>query len=241
MSTLSLEGKTVVIAGAAGGLGSVASAAFASTGANLALLGRDPAKLKGLASALNLPAGRSLSLACDVASPQDVRAAAEAILEKFKGLHVLVTLVGGWIGGKTIFETKREELDSMLEQHLFSTYSLTKALVPHMLENKWGRVLAISSPNASRPPGDNSPYAIGKAAMETLMLSLAAELKGTGVTANLLLVRTIDVAHDRETKPNKENQSWTSPEEISATLLHLCSQKAGSINGARIPLYGETY
>jgi len=241
MAKLSLEGKAVVVAGAAGGLGSVASAAFGAAGANLALLGRDSGKLEELASGLHLPAGRMLTQACDVGAPKEVEAAADAILAKFNSVDVLVNLVGGWIGGKTIFETKQEDLTSMLDQHLFAGHNLIRALVPHMLEKKWGRVLAISSPNASRPPGKNSPYAIGKTAMETLMLSLAAELKGTGVTANLLLVRTIDVAHEREKKPNKENQSWTSPEEISATLLHLCSEEAGMINGARIPLYGEPY
>lgn len=237
----SLKDKTVVIAGAAGGLGSVASAAFGAAGANLALLGRDSAKLKELVDKLDIPSNRALTLASDVASPHDMKAAADAILHTFKGIHVLVNLVGGWIGGKTVLETKPEELSSMLDQHLFAGYTLIKALVPPMLENKWGRVLAVSSPNAGRPPGKNSPYAVGKAAMETLMLSLAAETKGTGVTANVLLVRTIDVAHEREKSPSKENQGWTSPEEISATLLHLCSDEAGTINGARIPLYGETY
>jgi NAD(P)-dependent dehydrogenase (short-subunit alcohol dehydrogenase family) len=237
----SLKEKTVVIAGAAGGLGSVASSVFGAAGANLALLGRDPTKLKELVGKLDLPSNRTLTLASDVASPQEMKAAADAILQKFKGIHVLVNLVGGWIGGKPVFETKPEELSSMLDQHLFAGYTFIRALVPPMLKNKWGRVLAVSSPNASQPPGNNSPYAVGKAAMEILMLSLAAELKGSGVTANVLLVRTIDVAHEREKAPNKENQGWTSPEEISATLLHLCSDQAGIINGARIPLYGETY
>jgi NAD(P)-dependent dehydrogenase (short-subunit alcohol dehydrogenase family) len=77
--------------------------------------------------------------------------------------------------------------------------------------------------------------------MEALMLSLAQELKGTGITANLLMVRTIDVAHERQNNPSQKNQSWTGPEEISATLLHLCGEEAGMINGARIPLYGEPY
>lgn len=77
--------------------------------------------------------------------------------------------------------------------------------------------------------------------MEALLLSLAQELKGSGVTANLLMVKTIDVAHERQINPSEKNRGWTSPEEISATLLHLCSDEAGMINGARIPLYGEPY
>lgn len=241
MSNSSLEERTVIIAGAAGGLGSVATAAFAEAGAKLALLGRDQAKLDELAAELKLSEARTLVKAVDLGKPPEVDKTASDISKKFGGIDVLLNFVGGWIGGKGILETKREDLDSMLDQHLYASYAMIKTFVPPMLKNRWGRVLAVSSPNASKPPGNNSPYAVGKSAMEALMLSLAQEVKGTGITANLLLVRMIDVAHERQINPSEKNQSWTSPEEISATLLHLCSEEAGMINGARIPLYGEPY
>ncbi len=53
-----------------------------------------------------------------------------------------------------------------------------------------------------RPPGKNAPYAIGKAGLDALMLSLAEELKGTRVTANLVQVKTIDVKHERVINPS---------------------------------------
>jgi NAD(P)-dependent dehydrogenase (short-subunit alcohol dehydrogenase family) len=234
-----LDGRTVVIAGAAGGLGSVASAAFAQAGASLALLGRSLDKLDELAAELKLPAARLLTQAGNLSDAVDVGQIAQAILNKFGRIDILLNFVGGWIGGKGIFDTKKEDFDSMLDQHLYSCYAMLKSFVPPMVKAGWGRVLAVSSPNVSRPPGKNSPYAAGKVAMEALMISLAQELKGSGVTVNLVLVRTIDVAHQRQIKPSEENKGWTSPEEISATLLHLCSQEAGTINGARIPLFGE--
>jgi len=235
----SFEDRVVIIAGAAGGLGSVATAAFAEAGAKLALLGRDQTKLDELAADLKLPSTRIMTKGVDLSNPQDVDETRNQIQKKFDGMHVLLNFVGGWIGGKGVFETVKTDLDSMLDQHLFASYAMIQAFVPSMVKNGWGRVLAISSPSASRPPGNNVPYAIGKSAMEALMLSLAQELKGTRVTANLLLVKMIDVAHERQITPSEENRSWTSPEEISATLLHLCSDEAGMINGARIPLYGE--
>lgn len=235
------ENRTVIIAGAAGGLGSVATAAFAEAGAKLALLGRDQTRLDELAAELQLPAARVLAKAVDLGKPQEVEDTADAILKKFGSIDILLNFVGGWIGGKGVFETKEEEFVSMLDQHLYAGYAMIKSFVPLMVKNHWGRVLAVTSLNASRPPGNNSPYAVGKSAMEALMLSLAQELKGTGVTANLLMVRMIDVAHERQINPSEKNRSWTTPEEISATLLHLCSEEAGMINGARIPLYGEPY
>lgn len=236
---VSLKDKVVIIAGAAGGLGAVATAAFAESGANLVLLGRSLDKLDELAGQLKLPAARFLTQAANVSDAKEVDAVAAAVLKKFGRIDILLNFVGGWIGGKVVLETGKEDLDSMLDQHLFSSYAMIKAFVPSMQKNGWGRVLAVSSPNASRPPGKNSPYAIGKSAMEALMISLAQELKSSGVTSNLVLVRTIDTAHKKATEPNEENRSWTTPEEISATLLALCSDAGAMINGARIPLFGE--
>ncbi len=241
MSSSSLEGRTVIIAGAAGGLGSVAATVFAEAGAKLALLGRQQSKLDELTSQLELPAPRVMVKAVDLSKPDEVEQTANAIMKKFGGIDVLLNFVGGWIGGKGTFETKTEDFVSMLDQHFYASYAMIKAFVPPMLKNNWGRVLAVSSPTASKPPGNSSPYAVGKSAMEALMLSLAQEVKGSGVTANLLLVRMIDVAHERQINPSDKNRNWTSPEEISATLLHLCSEQAGMINGARIPLFGEPY
>ena len=102
----------------------------------------------------------------------------------------------------------------------------------------WGRIVAVSSPTASRPAAERAPYAVGKAAQEALILTLAQELKGSGVTANLVVVSTIDVKGERESKPTPANTNWTTPEEITATLLHLCADESATINGARIPLYG---
>ena len=85
-----------------------------------------------------------------------------------------------------------------------------------------------------RPAEKSAPYAIAKAAQETLMLTLAREIRGTGVTANVLQVREIDVQPERTPK----KPSRTTPEEITAAILYLCSEQAQTVNGARIPLYG---
>jgi NAD(P)-dependent dehydrogenase (short-subunit alcohol dehydrogenase family) len=70
------------------------------------------------------------------------------------------------------------------------------------------------------------------------MLSLAQELKGTGVTSNIISVKAIDVEHARENAPTKRNASWATPEEITAAMLYLCSEDAKLVNGAVIPIYG---
>jgi NAD(P)-dependent dehydrogenase (short-subunit alcohol dehydrogenase family) len=72
-----------------------------------------------------------------------------------------------------------------------------------------------------------------------LILSLAQELKGTGVTSNILQVKTIDTKHLRRSAPSTKNASWTSPEEIVEAINYLVSENAQMVNGARVPLYGS--
>jgi NAD(P)-dependent dehydrogenase (short-subunit alcohol dehydrogenase family) len=83
------------------------------------------------------------------------------------------------------------------------------------------------------------PYVVGKAAEEALVLTVAKEVARTGVTANVLQVRTIDAKHERDREPTPKNANWTTPEEIAAAIMYLCSDDAHVINGARIPLYGS--
>ena len=84
-----------------------------------------------------------------------------------------------------------------------------------------------------------APYAIGKAAQEALLGGLAREVVGTGVTVNLVLVKTIDVDHERDAEPSPKTAAWTTPEEISAVIGHLLSDDARAVNGAKIPLFGN--
>ena len=82
------------------------------------------------------------------------------------------------------------------------------------------------------------PYAAAKAAEEALVLTVAKEVARTGVTANVLQVRSIDAERERDREPTPKNASWTTPEEITSAILYLCSDDAQVVNGARIPLHG---
>jgi NAD(P)-dependent dehydrogenase (short-subunit alcohol dehydrogenase family) len=236
---MTLENRVVLITGATGGLGQVATRKFAEQGARLALVGTDANKLAQLSQSLNLSAERILLHVADVSDPGSVAALARATQEKFGQADILLHLVGGWSGGKPIVETAESEAQTMLRQHLWTTYHLSQAFIPLMSANRWGRILAVSSPLASRPVAGMSPYVIGKAAQEALLLTLAQEVKDSGITVNLVLVKTIDTKHERANQPTSKNAVWTTPEEITAAFLHLCSDEAGMTNGARIPLFGS--
>ncbi len=235
---MALRDKVVVITGATGSLGSVTARIFGEQEARLALFSSNIERVEGLARELGLPQERVLTGALNFTEPETGRAAANMVLEKFGRADVLLHLVGGWTGGKSVIDVPASEVTDMLNQHVWSTFYLAQAFVPHLVENGWGRIIVVSSPLASNPPAKMAPYVVGKAAQEALVLTIAKEVAGSGVTANVLLVRSIDVKHERDQEPSPKNANWTTPEEIIASIMYLCSDEAHVINGARIPLYG---
>ena len=128
----------------------------------------------------------------------------------------------------------------MLDQHLWTTLHVVQAAVPGMVARGWGRVIAVSTPYAANPLGKGAAYAISKGAEETLLRALAREVAADGVTANLVVVKRIDVDHEREREPSPQNATWTTPEEIATVMRFLCTDEAAAITGARIPLDGRT-
>ena len=220
--------RVVVITGATGALGRVTAHTFAREGASLALLSNDQGKLDPLARDLNLPDDRILTYAVNLLDAGSVREVAETVSAKFGRVDALIHLVGGWTGGKTIAETNADEFKFMLNQHAWTTIHLMQAFLPELVADGWGRVIAVSSPLATNPSAKMGAYAVGKAAQETLLMTLADEFTGTDVTANVIQVKAIDV---------KGIGKGTSPQEIVSAMLYLFSDEAGKINGARIPMF----
>jgi NAD(P)-dependent dehydrogenase (short-subunit alcohol dehydrogenase family) len=220
--------KTIVITGATGGLGKKAAEAFAGRGHSLVLLDRNQDRLDALTEDLNLPAERLLVSMLDLQDGEAVRATAEAAAAKFGGVHALIHLVGGWVGGKTLVEGDAKDLDFMLSQHIWTTFHLFQAFAPQMVKRGWGRVMVVSASTVPNPPGKTGIYTAAKAAQENMVLTLAAELKEQGVTANIIQVRAIDVGNTGK---------GTTTDEIVAAMLYLFSEEASKVNAARIPLY----
>jgi NAD(P)-dependent dehydrogenase (short-subunit alcohol dehydrogenase family) len=220
--------RTLLITGATGGLGIKTAHAFAARGHSLVLLDRNPDRLDALTRDLNLPSERLFTSVVDLRDQAAIRATAEVVAEKFGGVHALIHLVGGWVGGATLLEGNPDDLELMLHQHVWSTFHLFQSFAPQLVKNEWGRVIVVSASTVPNPTGKTGIYTAAKAAQENLVLTLAAELKDKHVTANIIQVRAIDV---------KNKGTGTTPDEIVAAMLYLCSEEAARVSGARIPLY----
>jgi len=235
---MDLHDRVALVTGATGGLGRVVTRDLAAAGARLGLLGTRSDRLRALAVELSLAPDRWHGEAADLTDPDQAARAVDAIVARLGRPDILVHLIGGWSGGTTVTETPLDAYTSMLDQHFWTTLHVTRALVPHLVAGGWGRIVAISSPVASNPPAKMSAYAVGKAAQEALLSTLSREAADSGTTVNMLLVRTIDSEHARDSAPTPKNAFWTTPEEVSAALAYLLSDAGRVVNGARIPLYG---
>jgi NADP-dependent 3-hydroxy acid dehydrogenase YdfG len=238
-SEAGLANRIVAIAGATGSAGRAAAAAFAAAGARLGLIGTDAGRLDALASDLGLADDRWRAGVADVCTPDGAQAAMRAVTDGLGPVDVLLYLVGGWNGGSPTVEVAASDFDEMLYQHLYGTLHSVQAVVPGMVERDWGRVMVISTPLAAEPGPRGGGYVAAKAAQEALIRTLARDLAGSGVTANVIVVRSIDTKHERESEPSTKNASWTTPEEIAEVMLMLASDAARTVNGVRIPLYGR--
>lgn len=230
-----LEGKVAVIAGATGGLGRVVSGIFADSGARLVLVGSNQNKLDQLVMELNLSEQQYVTVVADLSLNTAAPKIMKAAVQRFNHVDILLNFVGGWIGGKSVTETSTEELSSMIQQHLWTTFYLVRTFVPHMKTNQWGRIMIVSAPSVAHPQANGLPYNVGKSAQEALMMTLAQELIDSGVTANVLRVKAINTTQNL----TPQTKSWATPEEITAAILYLCSDEAQKINGAIIPLLGS--
>ena len=235
-----LADRVVVITGCTGPLGRAATASFAGAGAKVGLVGTARTRLDQLAADLGLGPDAWVGAKADLRRAGDATRAVMEITERFGRVDVVLHLVGGWSGGTKIPDLDPTDLRKMLDQHVWTTLHVARAVVPGMVERGWGRFIAISATAALDGASGMAAYAVAKAGEEALLRTLAKEVAGSGVTANVLVVRKIDAAHQREKAPSPKNASWTTPEELVAAMRYLCSDEASAVNGVRIPFTGRS-
>ena len=231
--------RIVAISGAAGGLGPTVARAFFEDGASLAVAGRSQEDLARLLDSLKVPAERRLATAVDLTDQAAAKAWAEEIIGKFGRIDVVLHLVGGYKGGTSIADLDDADWTSLHDMIVKTTLNVARTFAAPLKAGGWGRFIGVTSPKAQAPTAKSALYAMGKAASDALVLALADELRGTGATANLIVVDAIDTPKTWGSEPKKPYGKSTPAEEIAAAMLFLCSDQAATINGVRLPLIGR--
>lgn len=232
-------GKVVLVAGGAGGLGRAVSLAFLAEGAKVVVPYRRQSEMEALA-ALAVDAASLEGHVVDLSDAVAVTNFVDGILASHSRLDVLVNSVGAWAGGAKFWQADAGEFERMLALNLRTGYSLLRVALPPMLQQRSGAIVNVASRAAVDHAGSAAGYVASKAAAVAMIDSLAADLKSTGVRANSILPGIIDTEANRQAMPDADFTTWPKPEAIARVILFLCSDDAALINGASIPVYGDT-
>ena len=184
MNRIDLEGRFAVITGGAAGIGLATAQRMAASGARVALWDRDQAA--GQQAVASLPGEGHLAVALDVASEGDVAAAAKKTIEAFGAIDVLVCSAGITGPNKTVADYGFDDWRKVLRINLDGPFICCKAVVPAMLQQKYGRIVNIASIAGKEGNPNASAYSASKAAVIGLTKSLGKELARTGIRVNCI-------------------------------------------------------
>jgi NAD(P)-dependent dehydrogenase (short-subunit alcohol dehydrogenase family) len=230
-----LDDRVIAIAGAAGSLGPFVVERLGSRAARLCLCGRERSKLEQLAAGAGVEADVD---EVDLLDPDAAKAWADDLAARHGRVDALVHLVGGWRGGTSIEEEPLEDWDVLQDLLVRTVEHATQGFAPHLLASGRGRFVIVSSSQAQAPTKTNAAYAAAKAASEAWTLALADRFRGSGATANVVVVGSILTPAMREESPDKDFSKFTPAEEIAEAIAYLVSDAAASMNGQRLTLRG---
>ena len=236
-----MKNRVAIISGGTGALGRAVADYFVESGARVAI----PWVVEPEVPLLKKRLGDRFSDAnvflkrADVGDEGQIATFVNDVTSKFGKLDILVNLVGGFWGGKSIAETSMAEWQAMFDLNLKPTFLCCRAAVPAMKKNGYGRIVSVSSRSGLQGAGDYAAYAIAKGAIATFTASLAEECLPDNIIVNAIAPSTIDTEANRAAMPKAKHENWVKPEDIARTVGFLCSENNQATSGAVIPVYGR--
>lgn len=231
-----LDGRVIVIAGIAGGLGPVVAERLAAEGATIAGADVSQEHADEVGTRLALPADRWDGRAVDLLDEKATRGWCAGLIERFGRVDALLHLVGGWRGGVPLHEEPLADWDFLHDLLIRTVQHTTRAFHDALLAGDRGRFVLVSAKQAQAPSNGNAAYAAAKAAAEAWTLALADGFEGTAATANVVVVDAILTPRMREESPDGDFPTFTPAEDLAGALAFLCSDQAKKMNGQRFPL-----
>jgi NAD(P)-dependent dehydrogenase (short-subunit alcohol dehydrogenase family) len=167
------------------------------------------------------------------------RKATETVIAHFGKIDVLAHLVGGFAGGQSVAETDDATIQGMFDTNLNSAFHILRAVIPHMRKAGTGRIVAIGSRAAEDPGPGVGAYSASKAALVSLIRTVALENKAAGIRANVILPGTMDTPANRKDMPGADVSQWVQPASVASLILWLAGDAGKDITGAAIRVYGQ--
>jgi len=246
-----LHGRTALVTGASGGIGSSIARALAAQGARLAISGSNAQKLRAFRDELDEHSPQHLqevdhvAITCDLSNPDDVEKLVPAALDSLGKIDILVNNAG-ITRDNLAMRMKDEEWDAVIRVNLEAAFRLMRAVTKPMMKARYGRIITVTSVvGATGNPGQVN-YAAAKGGLVAMSKSLAQELASRNITVNCVapgFIRTAmtDVLPDAQ----KEALNGRIPmgrmgegEDIAAAVAYLASKEAGYVTGQTIHVNG---
>jgi 2-hydroxycyclohexanecarboxyl-CoA dehydrogenase len=244
--------RTAVVTGAAGGIGLGVAQALAASGHRVALLDRQGDLVAESAAKLAATGAEVTGYEVDVTDRASVRTTLDKVRTAFGPITIMVTSAGV-AEFAPITDLTPEQWDRMLSINLTGTFHCLQAVVPDMIEAKWGRMVTISSSSAQSGAPKMAHYVASKGGVIGLTKALAMELAEHGITVNTIpptLVATPMVEQWTATgdfpgvdviAPLTPLRRAGTPEDIGSAAAYLCSDPGGFITGQLIGVNGGMY
>ena len=230
-----MQGKTVVVTGGFGILGSAVAEAAKTAGAHVAVLDLAPEPRPELRQRLG---DTVLYLGgVDLGSAEAAQAAMAAVKARFGRIDVLVNVAGGF-RWETVADGDAATWDKLYAMNVKSALNASKAALPELLASGAGRIVNIGANGALKAAAGMGAYGASKAGVHRLTEALAEELKGSGVTVNAVLPSIIDTPVNRADMPDADFGEWVKPAELARIILFLAAEASGAITGALLPVTG---
>src|SRR5438477_10287706 len=222
-----MMGKVVLVTGGNGGLGTYMTQAFLDAGATVIGTSR-----KIQQSDFNNPNFKAL--AAEISTLEGAKVLVDQVVARCGKLDVLAHTVGGFAGGQSITDTDDATFQRMFDLNLNCVFHILRAAVPPLRKTGNGRIIAIGSRAAMEPGAGGGAYSASKAAMVSLIRTVALENKDAGLTANTILPGTMDTPANRNTIPNADVSKWVQPASVAELVVWLASEAGKDINGSVI-------
>jgi NAD(P)-dependent dehydrogenase (short-subunit alcohol dehydrogenase family) len=228
----SLEGKIAIVTGAKGGLGTFVTQSFLNAGAKVIGVSRS-------IQAADFDHPEFVAMPAELSSGEGARKLAAEVVARFGRIDALVHVMGGFAGGQPVAQTDDATFEKMLDLNYRAAFYIARAVIPQMRQQGGGRILAVASRQAVEPAATVGAYSASKAALVSLIHTIALENKDRCISANTVLPGTMDTPGNRAGDPDADGSQWVQPSQVAAILLHLASDAGAQITGAALPVYGK--
>ena len=238
-----LDGKTALITGATGGIGSAIARALHSQGAEVILSGTRQGSLDELAHELS---DRAHPIVADLSDKSSIDSLIKQISDiSTDGVDIVINNAG-IVRDNLLVRMKDEEWNQVLDINLFAGYKLIQGLMRGMMKRRWGRIIGISSVVGTTGNPGQANYAAAKAGMIGFSKALAQEVATRGITVNVIAPGMIQTAMTDDLNEDQSARLLStiplgrlgSPEEIAASVIYLASDEAAYVTGVTLHVNG---